>query len=44
MSITHSHIDGGMTEHLLQGQDVSAIHDEVAGEGMTEGMGCLAFG
>ena len=36
MRIAHGHSQAGVTQDLLQGQDVAAVLDEVAGEGVTE--------
>lgn len=41
MGIAHGHGQAGMTQDLLQSEDVAAVLDEVAGEGMPEGMGGL---
>lgn len=42
VSITHGHGQAGVTQDLLQGEDVAAVLDEVAGEGMSQGVGGLA--
>ena len=41
MCITHSHGDIAMAENPLQGEDITAIHHVVAGEGMPEYVGKL---
>ena len=34
MRVAHGHGQGGMTQDFLQGEDIAAVHDEVAGEGV----------
>lgn len=41
--IAHGHGRAGMTQDFLQGEDVPAVLDEVAGEGVSQGVGGLAF-
>jgi len=41
--ISHRHGQARMTQDLLQREDVAAVLDEVAGEGMPERMGGLPF-
>ena len=41
--IAHGHGQAGVTQDFLQGEDVAAVLDEVAGEGMPQGVGGLAF-
>lgn len=38
VGITHGHSQVGVPEDLLQGQDVPAVLNEVAGKGMTQAM------
>ena len=40
----HGHGQAGMTQDLLQGQDVAAVLDEVAGEGVSQRVSRLPFG
>lgn len=44
MSISHRHSDIAMTENALQGEDITAIHHVVAGEGVAEDVGLLLWG
>lgn len=41
--ITHGHAQAGVTQDFLQGEDVAAVLYEVAGEGVSQGVGGLAF-
>lgn len=41
--VAHGHGQAGMTQDFLQGEDVPSVLDEVAGEGVAQGMGGLAF-
>lgn len=44
MSINHRHFNIGMAQNIAQYKDVSAVHHKVAGEGMAQDVGALAFG
>lgn len=41
MGIAHGHGDGGVSQDLLQHQDVTAVHHKVAGEGVSQNVGIL---
>lgn len=41
VGIAHGHGNSGVTEDLLQHQDVAAVHHKVAGEGVAQNMGIL---
>ena len=41
--IAHGHGQAGVTLDFLQGEDVAAVLNEVAGEGVSQGVGGLAF-
>lgn len=43
VSITHGYGQAGVTQDFLQGEDVAAVLNEVAGEGVSQGVGGLAF-
>ncbi len=42
--ISHGHGQAGVAQDFLQGEDVSAVLDEVTGEGVSQGVGGLPFG
>ncbi len=44
MCIAHGHSQAGVTKNFLQGKNVAAVLDEVAGEGMAQRMGGLPCG
>lgn len=44
MSIAHGHGNGLVAQDALEDQDVTAVHHEVAGEGMPEDVSQLAGG
>ena len=41
--VAHVHGRAGVTQDFLQGKDVPAVLDEVAGEGVAQGVSGLAF-
>lgn len=41
--IAHGHAQAGVTLDCLQGENVAAVLDEVAGESVSQGVGGLAF-
>lgn len=43
MRVAHGHGHAGVTQDFLQGEDVAAVLDEVAGEGVSQCVGGLAF-
>ena len=43
MGITHRHANAGMTQDALKRQDITPVHHKVAGEGMAQDVGALAF-
>ena len=43
VGISHSHSDIAMSKNSLQGEDITAIHHVVAGEGVTEDVGLLLW-
>ena len=42
--IAHGHDQAGMAQDALQGEDVPAVLDEVAREGVAKRMGACPFG
>jgi hypothetical protein len=44
MRIPHRHGDGGVPKDFLKGEEVAAVLDEVAGEGVAQDVGGLPFG
>lgn len=42
--VAHGHGQAGVTQDFLQGKDVPAVLDEVTCEGVSQGVGGLAFG
>lgn len=44
VGIAHSHRYGRVSEDLLKSNDIATVHHEVTGEGVTQYVGCLAFG
>lgn len=41
--IAHGHVQAGVTLDFLQGEDVAAVLNEVAGESVSQGVSGLAF-
>lgn len=44
MRIPHRHSDIAMAKYALQGEDITAIHHVMAGEGVAEDVGLLLWG
>lgn len=44
MCISHRHGDIAMAEDALQGEDITAIHHVMTGEGVAEDVGLLLWG